>query len=80
MAKKRNTEDKNLLRFHREIGLNIRAIREKKGLTLEETEAAGYPSWRHLQKVEAGQPFTMSTLYRIAKALGVDPAEFFKHN
>lgn len=79
MAKNGKTvSDPEFARFLKNAGLSIRGVREKKQLTLEETEAAGYPSWRHLQKVESGQPFTMATLFRIAKALGVKPWELLK--
>ena len=78
MNRKGKTEDAELSRFLKEIGRNIRAIRDRKGMTLEDVEAAGYQSWRHLQKVEAGKPFTMSTLYRIAKALKVKPLDIFR--
>lgn len=79
MVQKRKSDDAGeVMRFQKTVGLNIRGVREKKGMTLEEVEAAGYPSWRHLQKVEAGQPFTMTTLYRAAKALKVKPSEFLK--
>jgi hypothetical protein len=69
------SSDSDLTKFLKSIGRNIRAAREKKQMTLEEVEAAGYPSWRHLQKVEAGQPFTMTTLYRVAKALKIKPSD-----
>jgi transcriptional regulator with XRE-family HTH domain len=71
----RKDEEKEILGFLKKVGTNIRTVREQKGLTLEQVEAAGYPSWRHLQKVESGQPFTVTTLYRIAKALKVKPNE-----
>lgn len=79
VAKKYKDEGPDLRKFLKVIGLNCRAIREQKGLTLEDIENAGYPSWRHLQLIESGkQPFTMSTLYRIAKALKVKPTDLLK--
>lgn len=80
MSRRDEIGDPDLKRFLRQIGQAIRAVRDRKHMTLEEVEAAGYPSWRHLQKVEAGHPFTMSTLFRIAKALRVKPSEFFKEH
>ena len=59
------------------IGLKIRAIRNEKGLTLEEVESRGYPSWRHLQKVESGKNVTVETLIKLADALDCKPADFF---
>lgn len=76
--KRDDRETAEIGRFLKEVGRSIRSARDRKGMTLEDVEAAGYPSWRHLQKVEAGQPFTMSTLYRIAKALKVKPSELLK--
>ena len=77
MAKKgiKTWEEKEILGFLKQVGLNIRGARESKGLTLEQVEAAGYPSWRHLQKIESGQAFTLTTLYRIAKALKLKPKD-----
>lgn len=72
---KKSGNDDGARKFLKAVGLNIRAARERKKMTLEDVEAAGYPSWRHLQKVESGQPFTMTTLYRVAKALKVKPSE-----
>ena len=69
----KKSEEREIMGFLKGVGARIRAVREKKGLTLEQVESAGYPSWRHLQKVESGQPFTMTTLYRVAKALKVKP-------
>jgi len=72
-------EGPELSDFLGKIGSNIRAIRERKGLTLEEVEEAGFASWRHLQRIESGkQPFTISTLYRVARALKVKPSELLK--
>jgi transcriptional regulator with XRE-family HTH domain len=59
------------------VGLKVRAIRNEKGLTLEEVEAKGYPSWRHLQKVEAGKNVTLETLLKLADSLECDIKEFF---
>lgn len=79
MAKKKSAgKGSDTDKFLRVVGLNIRSVREQKKLTLEDVEAAGYPSWRHLQKVESGQPFTMATLHRIAKALKVKPSDLLK--
>lgn len=64
--------------FCRRVGLAIRARRVELGWTLEEVEARGYPSWRHLQKVEGGKNVTLATLYRVAKVLKIDPAELLK--
>lgn len=78
MAK--NTKgEQELELFLKKVGANIRSERDKKGLTLEQVEEAGYTSWRHLQKVESGQPVTLKTIFNIAKALKVQPLTFFKN-
>lgn len=59
------------------IGLKIRAIRNEKKLTLEDVEARGYPSWRHLQKIESGKNVTIETLLKVADALGCKVGDFF---
>ena len=75
MKAKKTSSEKKLDNFFKQIGLNIRAAREARQMTLEEAEEAGYPSWRHLQKVESGYPMTMKTLYNVSKAIGVHPSE-----
>lgn len=58
------------------LGKVVREIRQKKGLTLEQVEEAGYPSWKHLQAVESGRKnLTITSLYRLAKALSISPAD-----
>ncbi len=42
-------------KFLKTLGLHLRKIRLEKGWTLEQTEEHGWPSWRHLQKIEAGK-------------------------
>lgn len=49
----------------------IRLLQEEKGLTLEDVENRGGPTWRHLIKVEKGKNHTVVTLLKIADALGV---------
>lgn len=53
------------------LGLRIRELRLARGWTLEECESAGYPSWRHLQKVEAGKMINLSTLVNLANLFGI---------
>ncbi len=71
--------NKDVKIFLKNVGLAIRARRTELGWTLEEVEANGYPSWRHLQKIEAGKNITLATLWNIAKVLEVDPAVFLKN-
>jgi transcriptional regulator with XRE-family HTH domain len=60
------------------IGLKLRAIRLKRGWTLEETEEHGWPSWRHLQKIEAGKNITVKTLLLLSRLYKVHPSELLK--
>ena len=61
--------------FLKEFGLRIRQLRTDKGWTLEETELHGWPSWRHLQKIEAGKNITILTLRKIATLYKVNFSE-----
>jgi len=65
--------------FLKSIGQRLKEIRLKKGLTLEDIEELGFPSWRHLQKLESGKNFTMVTLFRLCEAYDISPNEFFKN-
>lgn len=47
-------------------------------LTLEKVEELGFPSWRHLQKLEAGKNFTLSTLHRLSLVYEMSPSEILK--
>ena len=62
-------EEKALKKF----GAQIRAIRQEKGWTLEDAEEQGWPSWQHLQKIEAGQKnVTYLTILRLQDLFGVN--------
>lgn len=64
-------------KFLKAVGLKLRELRNEKGWTLEATEEHGWPSWRHLQKIEAGKNITLKTLHRLAVLYGVSPRDFF---
>lgn len=64
--------------FIKRIGLRLKEVRQAKGWTLEETEGRGFPSWRHLQKIEAGKNFTFATFYKICQVYNMSPAEIFQ--
>lgn len=54
--------------FYRRLGLRLRELRNRRGLTLEETEEHGVKSWKHLQRIEAGEAnITMETLLLLAR-------------
>lgn len=54
-------------KFLKGLGLKLRDIRKSRGWTLEYTEELGWPSWRHLQKIESGKNVTIITLKRLAQ-------------
>jgi transcriptional regulator with XRE-family HTH domain len=60
----------------RAIGARIRAERERQNLTQDDVWIAARMSRWTLQRVEAGEDFTMSTLQRIAYVLDVPLADF----
>lgn len=60
----------------KKVGSRIRACRIKAGLNQEEVENFGV-SWKHYQKIEAGQTnTTVKVLYKLAKAFRCSPKEF----
>ena len=67
-------------KFIKNTGLQIRALRKKRGWTLEETEDHGWHSWRELQKIESGRNMTLATLWSVAKFYGMTPAEILSED
>jgi len=65
---------------YRQLALNIAYYRKKKGLTqLQLAEKAGI-SRTHLSNIEAPNvptPFSTTTLFRLAEALGVELSDLF---
>jgi transcriptional regulator with XRE-family HTH domain len=58
------------------LATNVRALRQKRGLTMEECADRARLHGRHWQKVEAGEVnATLATLLRIADVFGVSVAE-----
>lgn len=57
----------------KQVGERLRARRLALGITLEEVETLGWPSWRHFQKMETGGNMTLATLYHAARLLKIDP-------
>ncbi len=71
---KLSSEDK----FLKALGARLRALRLEKGWTLEETEEYGWPNWRHLQKLESGKNFTITTMHKVSKLYSKPISEIFK--
>lgn len=61
------------------FGLRVRAIREAKGWTLEETEEHGWSNWQHLQKIESEKNVTLATVFKISEVFNVNLNELFKN-
>lgn len=64
-------------KFLKKLGQRLREIRQDKGWTLEETEEHGWPSWRHLQKIESGKNITVATLWKLARVYNISLSEVF---
>jgi len=65
-------------RLLRRISNNIKALREKRGLTQEDMTGHGF-NYRHYQKLESGSySFSLHTLYRVSEVLKVDLKELLK--
>lgn len=64
--------------FLKNLRERIRKLRTDRGWTLEQTEEHGWKSWRHLQRIESGQNFTIYTLWKICKLYGIKMSELFK--
>jgi transcriptional regulator with XRE-family HTH domain len=70
------SQDKKFLKL---LGVRIRELREARGWTLEETEEHGWPSWRHLQRIETGHKnVTITTLKRVSHTIGISISELLK--
>lgn len=70
--------DQEEIIFRKALRERIRKLRTDRGWTLEETEEHGWKSWRHLQRIESGQNFTIDTLYKICKLYGIKISDLFK--
>ncbi|MGZ3725170.1 MAG: helix-turn-helix domain-containing protein [Pseudobdellovibrio sp.] len=62
----------------KEFGLRVRAIRESKGWTLEETENHGWSNWQHLQKIESGKNITLATALKVADVFKIELSKILK--
>jgi len=57
----------------RDLGVTLGILRQRAGLNLKKASERAEIHWRRLQKIETGQVnVTLSTLVRIALAIGVD--------
>ncbi len=65
-------------KYLKRLGLRLRELRTANNWTLEDAEAHGWPSWRHLQKIEAGKNITVATLWRLSRLYKKDISEITK--
>jgi len=60
------------------LGLRVRHLRQKAGLTLERASSSAELDLAHWQKIEAGQVnVTIGTMIRVANALDAKVADLF---
>ena len=71
-------KEEEFVEFQRVLKDRIRKLRTDRGWTLEETEERGWKSWRHLQRIEAGQNVTLYTLWKICRLYGIKMSDLFK--
>ena len=65
-------------RASKALGLQVRALRQAKGWTLEQAAEKGDMDLKHWQKIEAGTiNVTLVTLVRIAEGLGTTVGSLF---
>jgi transcriptional regulator with XRE-family HTH domain len=64
--------------FLERLGKRLRTLRKQRGWTLEETEARGWPSWRHLQRIESGKNITVLTLIAVCKLYGIKASKLLE--
>jgi transcriptional regulator with XRE-family HTH domain len=66
--------DRAFQRYCVAFGRRVRELRQRAGLTQEEMMTHGF-SLRHYQRIEAGRSVTLATVWKLAKAFGVQPRE-----
>ncbi len=65
--------------FYKRLGLRLRELRNLRDLTLEQTEEHGVKSWKHLQRIEAGEAnITIETLLLLSRIYRVHPSDVLK--
>lgn len=79
MPKKKSPPNKREQTLIKNFGKKVQQIRLSKGLTLEDCEERGFPSWRNLSDIENGQNCTLLTITRISKCLNTPISKFFEN-
>ncbi|MHB8420601.1 MAG: helix-turn-helix domain-containing protein [Myxococcales bacterium] len=60
--------------FCARLGQRVRRLRERRGLTQEDMMDRGF-SLRHYQRIEAGRSVTLRTVWKLARAFGLQPRD-----
>jgi len=63
--------------WFKELGHRYRRLRQERGMVQEDALEYGF-SVRHYQQLEGGRPHSIRTLFRMARMLGVTPAELLE--
>ena len=72
-------DSQHYLRLITRVAINIRQIRESKGLTQEDMTDLGFER-RWFQRIESGNySVSLPTLNKLSRALKVDISEFFSN-
>lgn len=75
----RTAKRTSLKNIRERVGRNVRRMRRAMGLTQEQLAAMHGLNLRSLQSIEAGATdFKLSSLWRLARAFGVDVEELIK--
>jgi len=61
-------------RYCGKFGRRVRQLRVHAGLTQEDMMERGF-SLRHYQRIEGGRSVTLQTVWKLAKAFGVQPRD-----
>jgi DNA-binding XRE family transcriptional regulator len=73
--------ENDILRFQKNLGFQLKKIREKKGVTqewMDDKQEFGIDI-KHYQSIEQGRAnITIKTIYKICRKLDVHPSEIFK--
>ena len=70
---------RQLDKMFKKFGERCKRLREQKGLTQEDMMTYGF-STRFYQRIEAGKPIHLKTVFKLASVFKIKTAEMFKDN
>ena len=70
-------EEKAFEAFCHRVGRRVKSLRKERGWTQEYMAELGF-STRRYQRIEAGNPITLRTAYRLARAFEIGVEELFQ--